>query len=63
MKFGSRIECALTIPAMYSGFEAPLRLSQMDTDGAFENLEQKKLIRSAAWDARSERISFAHENI
>ena len=42
LKFGSRIECALTIPEMYSGFGARLRLSQMDTDGAFGILEQKK---------------------
>ena len=44
LKLHNIIECALTNSAMYSSFEAPLRLPQVDTEGAFENLEQKMLI-------------------
>ena len=42
MNFCSRIELARAIPEMYSGFGARMRSSQMDVDGAFAKLEQKK---------------------
>ena len=42
VNFCSRIECARTIPEMYSGFGARMRSSQMDVDGAFAKFGQKK---------------------
>ena len=43
MSFASKIECARTTPEMYRGFGVPVRVLQMDIDGACAKLEQKKL--------------------
>ena len=39
---GSRIESVRTIPEMYSGLGARMRLSQVDVDGALSKVGQKK---------------------
>ena len=43
MSFASKIECARATLEMYSGFGVPVRVLQMDIDGAFAKFEQKQL--------------------